>query len=104
MEKKGPSLKHLHKVYNGSIPKKDVAQIGLQLLDALQIMHDSNVVYNNLALEHVLVGDGTFSQGSRSRIMLVDFSKAKAIVDSEGIPVEHDGVILKDKVKMYAPF
>ena len=67
-------------------------------------MHESNVVYNNLALEHILVGDAIFTEGSRSQITLIDFSKAREIVDIDGNAIKSDGVIYRDPTAMVKSF
>ena len=63
-------------------------------------MHESGVVYNNLKSEHILIGDSQFSQKSRDQIILVDFSKAKEILDENGKTIKNDGNIYKDQEKM----
>ena len=84
MDKYGPSLKHISNTFGGSLPARDVLRIGLQVLDTIQIMHQSGVVYNNLKMEHILIGDSQFSEDSREQIKLIDFSLAKKILDDQG--------------------
>ena len=64
-DKFGHNLKYLVSTFEGKLPSNDVLKLGLKILEAFKIMHESGVVYNNLKAEHVLVGDGQFTEGSR---------------------------------------
>jgi hypothetical protein len=44
-------------------------------------MHESGVVFNNLTIDHVLVGDDQFLLESRNQIQIVNYNKAKKIID-----------------------
>ena len=103
MERFGPSLTQIINVF-GKLPPKDVLSLGLQILDALKIMHEQGVVYNNLSLGHVLIGDFEFSKETRTMIKLIDFSKARIIKSEDGKPIKNDGVIYKDETEMVASF
>ena len=70
------------------------------MLDAFKILHESGVVFNNLSTDHILIGDGDFTPGTRTLITLVDFSKAKFIISKDGQPIKDDGKIYKDQSKI----
>ena len=63
-------------------------------------MHDSGIVFNNLSPDHILIGDGDFTPGTRTLITLVDFRKAKFIISKEGKPIKDDEKIYKDQSKV----
>ena len=67
-------------------------------------MHESGIVYNNLKIHHILIGDGYFAQGSRDKITLVDFSRATEILDKDGVIIKNDGSIYKDPTEMLKSF
>ena len=39
------------------LSEADVCYLGLKLIDAMEYIHGKGVVYNNLSLSHILIGD-----------------------------------------------
>ena len=99
MQRYGPSLRLLQKAFEEPLPPKDVCNLSLQILQALKIMHDSGVVFNNLTIDHVLVGDEQFSPDSRSQIKIVNYCKAKLIIGEGGKVIRNDGEFYKEPIR-----
>ena len=99
MQRYGPSLRLLVKANEEPLPPKDVCNLALQILQALKIMHDSGVVFNNLTLDHVLVGDEQFSPDSRSQIKIVNYCKSKLIIGEGGKVIKNDGEFYKEPIR-----
>ena len=51
---------------------KTICEIGIQLIEALQILHKVGYVHNDLKLDNVLVGDKDSSFESLGEIKLID--------------------------------
>jgi serine/threonine protein kinase len=68
-----PTLERLIKVY-GKMPSHEVAEIGLQILDALEAAHDLDVVHRDVKPGNVLVLPS-------GQVKLLDFGIARAATD-----------------------
>ena len=57
MDKFGDSLKSVHEQMNNKFSFKTSAQIGIQLVNILERIHEFGYVYNDLKPANILVGD-----------------------------------------------
>lgn len=57
MDKFGDSLRHVHESMDCSFSFKTTAQIGIQLVNILQTIHDYGYVFNDLKPDNILIGD-----------------------------------------------
>lgn len=64
----------------------NVGQIGLELLDRIQKLHNFNYVYRDIKPENIVVGDGIDYQ----RLYLIDFGLSKTFIDINGDHIKMD--------------
>ena len=57
----------------------DVVHIGLQMADALAVLHNAHVLHLDLRLNHFVVADD-------HRVVLVDFSRARKLPSYPYVP------------------
>jgi serine/threonine protein kinase len=63
---------------------KTTCEIGIQLIEALQILHKAGYVHNDLKLDNILVGDRDSSFKSLSEIKLIDLGFNTRYVTRKG--------------------
>lgn len=72
---------------NEPFTEKTVLQIGIQLLDAFKMVHESGYTYNDLKLDNVLIGDSQDIPNSKQslyKVRLIDFGLAKKYLLDNG--------------------
>ena len=57
MPKYGQNLESLLLSNNFDVSENSVISIGLKLMDILEVIHKSGLVYNDLKLDNILIGD-----------------------------------------------
>ena len=65
-----------------------MCQIGIRLLHHLEEIHKIGLVYNDLKLDNILVGDKDSSPNSLSDIRLIDFGLCTRYLDMQGNHIE----------------
>ena len=64
--------------------------IGINLVHLLERLHDIGMLYNDLKLDNILIGDHQNSEHSLSRIALIDFGLCTSFLDDNGNHVEDE--------------
>ena len=64
------------------LSNKTIYQLGIKLIDILQEVHHSGIIYNNLKLENILIGNHDGS--GLHKIRLCEFGFATKYVDKDG--------------------
>lgn len=95
MEKLGKTLQYYIEKRGRAFSLKTVCQLGIRLIQQLEVLHSIGKIYNDLKLENILVGDKDDRPESLSDIRLIDFGLCTNYLDSDG---EH---IPKSKEKVF---
>ncbi len=74
MEKLGNNLKQLlRKIPKHRFSLKTVVQIGSQLINRLEVLHNKGYIHSDLKPENILIGSRDLSNPASSVVYLVDF-------------------------------
>jgi serine/threonine protein kinase len=79
IQKLGKTLLHYFRQRGSPFSIFTVCRIGIKLISALQILHESGFVHNDLKPDNILVGDESSSPQSLGEIRLIDFGFATKI-------------------------
>ena len=87
MGKLGRSLEDLFSERNitRKYSPKTVCQIGIKMLDCLQLLHQSGFLHNDLKLENIMVGDGDGQ--NMHEVRLIDFGLATDLMEGAKGPM-----------------
>ena len=89
MPRYGKNLNYSIQSQNFNLSYESVFHLGIQLLDILEMIHNTGFIYNDLKLDNILIGYGQrlpldCSQGNcfeNIKINLVDFGFATRYID-----------------------
>ena len=79
MEALGPNLKKLKNQCPDHFSKETALEIGIQLLDRIELFHSLGYVHNDLKFENIVVG-----YDDPSKIYLIDFGLSQKYIDQNG--------------------
>ena len=88
MERLGETLQYYIMKRNRGFSITTVCQIGHRLLNILEKVHQAGLVYNDLKLDNIMVGDGNKTPESLSQIRLIDFGLCSEYLDANGEHIE----------------
>lgn len=88
LEKLGHTLAHYLNERDQPFSLKTVCQIGINLIDAFELLHSFGQVHNDLKLENILVGDQHSTHQSLKEIRLIDFGLSTSFVDENGYHIK----------------
>lgn len=114
MDRLGDSLRNIHEKLCNKFSFKTAAQIGLQMVNVLEKVHDCGLVYNDIKPDNILIGDieiipiidgdsqpnVDIVQTDCSSVRLIDFAYSTAFNDTDGqhikdnVPDKFQGSIL----------
>jgi serine/threonine protein kinase len=114
MDRLGDSLRNIHEKLCNKFSFKTAAQIGLQMVNSLEKVHECGLVYNDIKPDNILVGDieiipiiddetqpnVDIEATDCSSIRLIDFGFSTAFKDTDGehikdnVPDKFQGSIL----------
>ena len=57
MQKLGPNLEELFKLYKGKFSQTTVAMIGIQILDHIKYLHSCGILHRDIKPENFLIDD-----------------------------------------------
>ena len=73
---------------NQAFSLKTVCQIGKRLIEMFECIHDLGLVYNDLKLDNILVGDK--NQENLHQIKMIDFGLTTPYLDANGDHVKEE--------------
>ena len=76
MQKFGRNLDSYFNQANMKFSHKTIYQLGIRLIDIFERIHDAGLIYNDLKLDNILVGDHKSREDTTYQIELVDFGFA----------------------------
>jgi serine/threonine protein kinase len=89
MEKYGPSLQVMLKNSKyGRFTIKTAVQIGAQIIDRLQGLHEQGYIHNDLKPDNLLLRSNARNKLSSSEVILIDFGVSRNYVDNIGEHLE----------------
>jgi vaccinia related kinase len=62
MPKYGKNLEHIFEQHNHTFCQKTIIELGLKLLDIIEMIHNAGYTYNDMKLDNILVGDYTMNE------------------------------------------
>lgn len=62
MPKYGKNLEHIFEQHNHNFCQKTIIELGLKLLDIIEMIHNAGYTYNDMKLDNILVGDYTMNE------------------------------------------
>lgn len=84
MAKLGPNLKEVvNRFKKKRFTLKTVIQIGLQIIDRLESLHEINYLHLDLKLENILLKSERMQSNESSKIVLIDFGLSKLFTKTE---------------------
>jgi len=92
MPKYGKNLEQIFRQQNNKLPFQTIIQIGLKLIDIIEMIHAAGYTYNDLKLDNILIGDHQQTEHSMNQVRLIDFGFAQKFIDHEGHHIEQDDV------------
>jgi len=63
---------------------KTICQIGIRLINIIEIIHEAGYIYNDMKLDNILIGDYKNKEDSMHNIRLIDFGFASKYLDKDG--------------------
>lgn len=90
MRKYGRNLETIFEGQNFCMSTKTILQIGIVLLGIIEKIHAADYTYNDLKLDNIMVGSGSFSEESLQKLHLIDFGFADKYRDRNGTHKRHD--------------
>lgn len=86
MDRMGDSLRSIHDHSNGHFCFKTTAQIGIQLVNILEKIHEAGYVFNDLKPDNILIGnrnilkdDQDFSNSSNNSVSIPGLGQNRAL-------------------------
>lgn len=76
MPKYGKNLEQIFRQQNNKLPFQTIIQIGLKLIDIIEMIHAAGYTYNDLKLDNILIGDHQQTEHSMNQVRLIDFGFA----------------------------
>jgi serine/threonine protein kinase len=91
MTKLGMNLKEVMKSLNvKQLELKTVVQIGIQIIDRLQALHELGYIYCDLKLDNIMIGSKSYNSLESSKIYLVDLGVAMPYLNNENLHLRCD--------------
>lgn len=104
MDKFGDSLCQVVEHSPASLSQETVACLGVELVSAMETLHDLGFVYNDLKPDNILIGDDSIKQYisqkakgfeesdmANHKLRLIDFGLASRYLDNEGNHIAEGG-------------
>ena len=82
MDHGGDTMQKLLLEKNRKLSQKSVSKVAIRLLQILQQIHKQGLVYNNLSLTNILIGD--WRNPSIENMKLFDYTRCTKYVDADG--------------------
>ena len=84
MQLLGPSLLQLLKQSRtGAFSIRTVIEIGIQLIDCLQVTHQLGFIHANINLTNIVIGSNDLHCLESRKIYLIDFGKSQTFWDED---------------------
>ena len=84
MQKLGLSLEHYMFQKTNCFTMTTICQLGIQLIQCIQKLHQIGFIHNDIKLNNILVGDGESTPKSLNQIRLIDFGLSVSFIDDSG--------------------
>ena len=84
LQKYGNNLDNIFTQFNMQFSMKTICQIGIRLINIIQVIHEAGYVYNDMKLDNVLIGDHKNKENTKHDIRLIDFGFASKYQDKNG--------------------
>ena len=92
MPKYGKNLEQIFKHQNNKLSFQTIIQIGLKLIDIIEMIHNSGFTYNDLKLDNILIGSHEQDEHSMNQVRLIDFGFAQRYVDGTGQHIKQEDI------------
>jgi serine/threonine protein kinase len=92
MPRYGKNLEYIFEQHNHNFGLKTIVELGLKLLDIIEMIHNAGYTYNDMKLDNILVGDHTMSEKTMHQIRLIDFGFAARFLDKNRVHIAEEEV------------
>ena len=81
----GPNLRELLNFMNGSFPIETVANVGIQLLSRLEVLHKIGILHLDIKPSNIVYGNlSSINNCDQGNILLIDYGLSKNYIDKKG--------------------